>query len=57
VVQDASTALSLDGSLMKAHYLMGVANRELAQLPAAIGSLTKALEAAREKGDSIKDEM
>lgn len=57
VVEDAATALSLDSSLMKGHYLMGVGLREQQQLGASIRHLEKALDAAREKGDSIKDEM
>jgi hypothetical protein len=47
---------------MQAHYLLGVALREqaggsqgaAAELEGAAGHLTRALEAAREKGDSIK---
>lgn len=57
VVQDAGSALALDGGLMKANYLMGVAQRQLQQHAAAVRHLTKALEAAREQGDAIKDEM
>jgi STIP1 family protein 1 len=44
--------------LLQAHYLLGVAQRELGgQLSEAISHLSKALEQAREKGDSIKDEI
>jgi STIP1 family protein 1 len=57
VVEDAATALSLDSSSMKAHYLLGIGLREQQQLSQGISHLQKALEAAREKGDSIKDEM
>lgn len=57
VAQDALTALSHNRDLMKAHYLVGVAHRELGDMPAAITHLSKALEAAREQGDSIKDEI
>lgn len=57
VVEDAATALSLEGSHMKAHYLMGIGLREQQQVSQGIIHLQKALEAAREKGDSIKDEM
>lgn len=57
VARDATTALSLNRDLMKAHYLLGVAQRELCNLQNAITHLSKALEAAREQGDSIKDEI
>lgn len=57
VVDDAATALSLDSSSMKAHYLLGIGLREQQQLSRGISHLQRALEAAREKGDSIKDEM
>lgn len=57
VVDDAAVALSLDGGLMKAHYLMGIGLRELQQLSDSVTHLTKALEAAREKGDTIKDDI
>lgn len=57
VIQDAGTALALDSSSMKAHYLLGIGLREQQQLAQGIIHLQKALEAAREKGDSIKDEM
>jgi STIP1 family protein 1 len=57
VVEDAGTALSLDSNHMKAHYLMGIGLREQQQLAQGMLHLQKALEAAREKGDSIKDEM
>jgi STIP1 family protein 1 len=44
--------------VLQAHYLLGVAQRELGcQLSEAISHLSKALEQAREKGDSIKDEI
>eukprot|EP00878_Enallax_costatus_P036114 GHUV01040426.1.p1 GENE.GHUV01040426.1~~GHUV01040426.1.p1 ORF type:complete len:190 (+),score=65.20 GHUV01040426.1:715-1284(+) len=57
VAQDATTALSHNRDLMKAHYLLGVARRELRDVQQAITHLSKALEAAREQGDSIKDEI
>eukprot|EP00879_Flechtneria_rotunda_P003088 GHRR01003309.1.p1 GENE.GHRR01003309.1~~GHRR01003309.1.p1 ORF type:complete len:326 (+),score=122.01 GHRR01003309.1:282-1259(+) len=57
VAKDAQTALSLNKDLMKAHYLLGVAQRELHSLPSALQHLTKALESAREQGDQIKDEI
>jgi STIP1 family protein 1 len=48
----------LRSGCLQAHYLLGVAQRELGgQLPQAISHLSKALEQAREKGDSIKDEI
>jgi hypothetical protein len=57
VLQDARTALSIEGAHMKAHYLLGVAQRERREHGAAISHLSKALDAAREKGDAIKDDM
>ncbi|WIA10610.1 hypothetical protein OEZ85_010792 [Tetradesmus obliquus] len=57
VAKDAQTALGLSRDLMKAHYLLGVAQREIGQLSEGISHLSKALEQAREKGDSIKDEI
>lgn len=57
VAQDGLTALTHNRDLMKAHYLVGVAHTELSDLPTAISHLSKALEAAREQGDSIKDEI
>lgn len=57
VAKDAATALSHSRDLMKAHYLLGVAQRELSNLQGSITHLSKALEAAREQGDSIKDEI
>jgi hypothetical protein len=42
---------------LKAHYLLGIAQRELHDLDDAITHLSKALDAAREQGDSIKDEV
>lgn len=57
VAKDAATALSYNRDLMKAHYLLGVAQRELGNQQEAITHLGKALEAARQQGDSIKDEI
>lgn len=57
VVEDAATALSLDSSLIKAHYLLGCGLREMDRLTDSISHLSKALEAAREKGDTIKHDM
>eukprot|EP00775_Hariotina_reticulata_P008220 gene8220-8412_t len=57
VAHDAQTALSLSRDNLKAHYLLGIAQRELHNLDVAITHLGKALDAAREQGDSIKDEI
>lgn len=58
VASDAETALSLDSHHMKAHYLLGMALRELGQdLASAASHLNRALEQAREKDDAIKDEI
>lgn len=50
-------ALSLDRDHMKAHYYLGAALQEEGELEAAIGHLTRALDAARQQQDAIKDEI
>lgn len=53
----AATQSMLFRCRLQAHYLLGVAQREIGQLSEGISHLSKALEQAREKGDSIKDEI
>eukprot|EP00877_Chromochloris_zofingiensis_P003028 jgi/Chrzof1/12726/Cz07g05110.t1 len=57
VIADAKHALSLDRDLMKAHYLLGVSLRHQSCLHEAVSHLSRALEAARQKDDAIKDEI
>lgn len=57
VAEDSLAALSLNSSSLKAHYYLGLALRQSSDLPGSISHLTKALEQARESGDSIKDEI
>ncbi len=52
MVSDARQALSQQSDSMKALYLLGVALREQGAVADAIPLLTKAVEAAREQGDS-----
>lgn len=52
---DAEAALSLNGGLVKGHYLLGFSLVEMeGDLQKATGHLTKALELAREQNDGIK---
>mmetsp|Transcript_32566 Transcript_32566/g.92349 ORF Transcript_32566/g.92349 Transcript_32566/m.92349 type:complete len:328 (-) Transcript_32566:313-1296(-) len=58
VQQDATKALELNSSAMKAHYLLGLSQLEQNQdLEGAADHLTKALHLARENKDSMKDDI
>lgn len=57
VAEDAARALELEKDLMKGHYLAGLAAGKTGQYERATQHLRKALEAAREANDSIKDEI
>lgn len=54
---DSQRALDLGGSLIKANYCLGVALRHKLQYSESALRLERALAAAREKGDSIKDQI
>mmetsp|Transcript_7511 Transcript_7511/g.19988 ORF Transcript_7511/g.19988 Transcript_7511/m.19988 type:complete len:278 (-) Transcript_7511:649-1482(-) len=59
VARDAKCALELDRDSLKGNYLLGSALRlkGVDLLPIAARHLRRALEAARQKGDAIKDEI
>jgi STIP1 family protein 1 len=57
VIKDARAALQLQSDLLKAHYVLGVALSQQGNHPQGISHLQKALEAAREQEDKIKDEI
>jgi STIP1 family protein 1 len=57
VVKDARAALQLQSDLLKAHYVLGVALSQQGNHLQGISHLQKALEAAREQEDKIKDEI
>ncbi|CAK0784570.1 hypothetical protein CVIRNUC_007774 [Coccomyxa viridis] len=57
VESDSRRALTLDPRSMKGNYLLGQALREKGSLAEGIRHLVKALELAREQGDSIKDQI
>lgn len=54
---DSRKALDLQPRNMKGHYFLGQALRHRSDLDGSIQHLTKALELAREQGDSIRDSI
>ncbi|GMH34363.1 hypothetical protein BSKO_02197 [Bryopsis sp. KO-2023] len=57
VEEDCRAAISLNSTLMKAHYFLGQALEMQEAYAESIRHLTKALESARESEDQIKDEI
>lgn len=57
VEEDCRAAISLNPTLMKAHYFLGQALEMQEAYSESIRHLTKALESARESEDQIKDEI
>eukprot|EP00884_Botryococcus_braunii_P004068 jgi/Botrbrau1/13662/Bobra.0292s0011.1 len=57
VEQDARKALELDGSLFKAHYLLGLALDRRCDVRGSVHHLTKALELGREQPARAKEPM
>mmetsp|Transcript_1914 Transcript_1914/g.5693 ORF Transcript_1914/g.5693 Transcript_1914/m.5693 type:complete len:318 (+) Transcript_1914:99-1052(+) len=57
VEEDSRAALELNSNFLKAHYYLGLALKKSGDLQGSVNHLTRALEQARESGDSIKDEI